>query len=100
MTALLVGVAIAVVVLAADVLLGARIGPPLWSCVSSAPPTATGVPPAGDPSNATFEELVFHSDCTDRVGVPLALVAFVTSTVVTYRRASRQQPRRHGRAVS
>jgi hypothetical protein len=37
----------------------------------------------------TIEDVESSSDCTDRVGVPLALVAFVTSTAVTYRRASR-----------
>jgi hypothetical protein len=87
--ALLTGVAVAVVVLAIDVLLGARIGPPLWTCVSSGPPTAVSVPPPqmADPSTASFEVLRSQSECTDRVG---ALVAFVTSAVVTYRRASRR----------
>ena len=36
-TALLVGGAVAVVVFAADLLLGPRIGAPLWTCVSGAP---------------------------------------------------------------
>jgi hypothetical protein len=42
MMALMVGLAVAVVVLAADVLLGTRIGPPLWTCISSGrrPPSA------------------------------------------------------------
>jgi hypothetical protein len=89
--AALVGVAVAVVVLAADLLLGPLIGPPMWTCISSGPTPATRVPPqAGDPSIATIEDLVSHSDCKDRVGVPLALVAFVTSAVVTYRRVSRE----------
>jgi hypothetical protein len=47
-------------------------------------------PPYGDPSTATMEELQSYSECTDRVGVPLALVAFVTSAVATYRRVSRR----------
>jgi hypothetical protein len=59
----------------------------LWTCVSSAPPTTPGVREPSDP--VTREELQSYSQCTDRVSVPLALVAFVTSTVVTYRRASR-----------
>jgi len=91
--ALLVGLAVSVVVLMADVLLGPRIGAPLWTCVSSGRPTAVHVPPSsGDPSTATMEELQSYSQCTDRVGVPLALVAFVTSAVVTYRRARRPSP--------
>jgi hypothetical protein len=89
----LVGGAVAVVVLAADVWLGPRIGPPLWTCVSSRPPTTTRVAPrAGEPSTMAIEDVESSTDCTDRVGVPLALVAFVTSTVVTYRRAARRTP--------
>jgi hypothetical protein len=80
------------VVLAADVLLGPRVGPPLWTCTSSDPPAAVRrPPPARDPSTATIEELVSHSDCTDRAGVPLALVAFVTTAILTYRRVSRRR---------
>jgi hypothetical protein len=89
-TALLVGGAVAVVVLTGDVLLGPRIGPPLWTCISSGPPTTTPVPaPSGDPSIITMEDMQSYSQCTDRVGVPLALLALVTSTAVAYRRARR-----------
>jgi hypothetical protein len=93
--ALLVGVAVSVVVLVADVLLGPRIGAPLWTCVSSGPPTAirTRPPQMTDPSTASFEVLQSYSECTDRVGVPLALVAFVTTMVVTYRRTRRRTTR-------
>jgi hypothetical protein len=90
--ALLVGVAIASAVLAADLLLGSHIGAPLWTCVSSARPTSTHALPAGDPSIVMIEEVESYSECRDRVGVPLALVAFVTSAAVAYRRASRRRP--------
>jgi len=90
---LLTGVAVAVVVLVIDVLLGARIGRPLWICVSSSPPTAihTRPPQMTDQSTASFEVLQSYSECTDFVGVPLAVVAFVTSAVVPYRRARRRR---------
>ena len=89
--ALLVGVAVAIAVLAVDLSLGPRIGSPLWTCISSIPPTTSHAsPPAGDPSILTFEEMQSYSECRDHVGVPFALVAFVTSAAVTYRRATRR----------